>query len=110
MSLLSTSWSSAAATLSQQQQQAAAAVAVKGTTTCTTTKAATSAYEPSVTDKLIQISEFNFEETLKQLVSTHAALFPHLLYALLRGRPVVCVSRYCNNLAYLNAVVDCLSK
>lgn len=66
-------------------------------------------FQSNLTDKLIQIQEFNFEETLKKLINSLPNIFPHLLYSLLKGRPVVCVSRYCSDLAYLQAVVDCLS-
>jgi len=66
-------------------------------------------YQANLTDKLIQIIEFNFEETLKQLLQQFHLIMPHLFYSLLKGRPVICVSRYCDDLAYLNAVTDCLS-
>jgi len=42
-------------------------------------------YQSNITDKLIQISEFNFEETLKKLLNNYATIFPHLLYSLLKG-------------------------
>ena len=66
-------------------------------------------YQSTITDKLIQISEFNFEETLRKLLNTYSTFLPHVLYSLLKGRPVICVSRYCKDLAYLSSVVDCLS-
>ena len=66
-------------------------------------------YQANLTDKLIQIIEFNFEETLKQLLNTFNSIMPHLFYSLLKGRPVICVSRYCDSLPYLTAVIDCLS-
>jgi hypothetical protein len=66
-------------------------------------------YQSTITDKLLQISEFNFEETLRKLLNTYSAFLPHVLYSLLKGRPVICVSRYCKDLAYLSSVVDCLS-
>ena len=43
-------------------------------------------YQSNITDKLIQISEFNFEETLKKLLNNYATIFPHLLYSLLKGK------------------------
>ncbi len=43
-------------------------------------------YQSNITDKLIQISEFNFEETLKKLLNNYSAIFPHLLYSLLKGK------------------------
>ena len=42
-------------------------------------------YQSTITDKLIQISEFNFEETLKKLLNNYSSIFPHLLYSLLKG-------------------------
>ena len=66
-------------------------------------------YQANLTDKLIQIIEFNFEETLKQLLNTFHSIMPHLFYSLLKGRPVICVSRNCDSLPYLTAVIDCLS-
>lgn len=66
-------------------------------------------YQANLTDKLIQIIEFNFEETLKQLLNNYHLIMPHLFYSLLKGRPVILVSRYCDDLQYLTAVVDCLS-
>lgn len=66
-------------------------------------------YRSNMIDKLIQIAEFNFEETLRTLVNTHSNIFPHLLYSLLKGRPIVCVSRYCADLQYLQSLLDCLS-
>ena len=65
--------------------------------------------EWSVTDKLMQISEFNFEETLRQMLANFGPFFHHLMYSLLKGRPLICVTRYCNQLPYLNSIIDCLS-
>ena len=65
--------------------------------------------EWNIADKLVQISEFNFEETLRQMLTNFGSFFPHVLYSLLKGRPVICVTRYCNNVPYLNSIVDCLS-
>ena len=42
-------------------------------------------YQSNITDKLIQISEFNFEETLKKLLINYSGILPHLLYSLLKG-------------------------
>jgi hypothetical protein len=66
-------------------------------------------FQSNLTDKLVQINEFNFEETLKKLLNTYTAIMPHLLYSLLKGKPVICVARSCSDLAYLESVVDCLS-
>ena len=66
-------------------------------------------YQPNVTDNLIQMIEFNFEETLRKLSSQCATFFPHLLYSLLKGKPVVCITRYCDDSAYLKSVIECLS-
>lgn len=66
-------------------------------------------YQSNLTDKLIQINEFNYEETLKKLIATYANIMPHLLYSLLKGKPVICVVRSCSDLYYLESVVDCLS-
>jgi hypothetical protein len=66
-------------------------------------------HRSDLTTKLAQISEFNFEETLKKLIAQHFAIMPHLLYSLLKGRPVICVSRYCTDMFQLTAIVDCLS-
>jgi hypothetical protein len=63
----------------------------------------------SLADNLIQIIEFNFEETLKKLSSQYSTFFPHLLYSLLKGKPVICVARYCDDLSYLKSVIDCLA-
>ena len=66
-------------------------------------------YQSNLTDKLVQISEFNFENSLKKLINTYTNIMPHLIYSLLKGKPVICVSRSCADLAYLESVVDCLS-
>jgi hypothetical protein len=66
-------------------------------------------FQSNLTDKLVQINEFNFEETLKKLINTYTSIMPHLLYSLLKGKPVICVARSCSDLAYLESVVDCLS-
>ena len=65
--------------------------------------------ELTLTDKLLKLSEYNFEETLKQLLNSSSNLMPHLLYALLKGRPVVCVSRYCEGYEQLKMILSCLS-
>jgi len=65
--------------------------------------------QPNLTDTLLQMIEFNFEEVLVNLATQYSAIFPHLLYSLLKGRPVVCISRYCDDLPYLNSIVDLLS-
>ena len=40
---------------------------------------------------------------------SYANIFPHLLYTLLTGRPLVCLSRFCADTAHLRSVVACLS-
>lgn len=66
-------------------------------------------YQPTLTDTLIKMIEFSFEETLMTLSTQYGAIFPHLLYSLLKGRPVICIARYCDDLAYLKTIIDTLS-
>lgn len=66
-------------------------------------------YQSSLTDKIIQFQEFNFEENFKNLYQKFPVALPHVFYSLLKGRPVVCVSRYSSNQSYLQSVLECLS-
>ena len=64
--------------------------------------------QPSLTDTLVRLIEMNFEETLLNLATQYSSLLPHVLYSVLKGRPVVVVSRFCEDYARLRAVVDTL--
>ncbi len=66
--------------------------------------------QPSLTDSILHMIEFNFEEVLLNLTTNYSAIFPHLLYSVLKGRPVVCIARYSEDLIYLKSVVDLLSQ
>lgn len=66
-------------------------------------------FSSTLSEKLTQLCEFNFEETLKRLVTVHANIMPHLMYSILKGRPVIVISRYCADLGLLQSVLDCLS-
>lgn len=64
---------------------------------------------PSLTDTLIDMIKFNFEETLLNLSNQYTEFFPHLLYSILKGRPVICISRYCQDQPNLISIVETLS-
>jgi hypothetical protein len=66
-------------------------------------------YQTELITKLSQISDFNFERTLKDFLAQYLPVMPHLMYSILKGRPVICVSRYCQDLQYLQSILDCLS-
>lgn len=66
-------------------------------------------YQTELITKLSQISDFNFERTLKDFMTQYSPIMPHLMYSLLKGRPVICVSRYCQDLQYLQSILDCLA-
>ncbi|CAF0953783.1 unnamed protein product [Brachionus calyciflorus] len=66
-------------------------------------------YQSCLTDKLVQFQEFNFEENFKNLIHNFPLIFPHVLYSILKGRPVICVTRYCSKLSQIQSILDCLS-
>lgn len=66
-------------------------------------------HQPNLTDTLIHMIEFNFEETLLQLANQYSTIFPHILYSLLKGRPIVVISRYCEDYTHLKSIVETLS-
>lgn len=64
---------------------------------------------PSLTDTLIDMIKFNFEETLLRLSKQYNEFLPHILYSILKGRPVICISRYCQDQTNLVSIVETLS-
>lgn len=66
-------------------------------------------YQSSLTDKIVQFQEFNFEENFKNLYQKFPVALPHIFFSLLKGRAIVCVSRYSSDQIYLQSVLDCLS-
>lgn len=59
--------------------------------------------------KYLELNEFNFESVLRTIVYKQ---FPnslqHILYTLLKGRPLVIISRYRLNYDKLSLIIDCL--
>ncbi|RNA16956.1 Guanine nucleotide exchange protein SMCR8 -like protein [Brachionus plicatilis] len=65
--------------------------------------------QSSIADKIVQFQEFNFEQNFKNLFQKFPVALPHVFYSILKGRPLVCVSRYCSSQGRLQSVLECLS-
>lgn len=63
-----------------------------------------------IADKYHRIYELNFEAILKlTILKNYKNFLPHLLYSIVKGRPLVIISRYKSDLDKLTSISNCLA-